>query len=189
MMTEFKQLFPLQVGRVHEACGPGAVAFAAMVCGQVDARVLWLQVGWQTEQLNPMGLVQFMSPKNLVVAQAENHTDLLACTEDGLRSGAANLVVAEVTQTLDLTAGRRLQLAAEQGGSTGILVIPEGAGSNATQTRWHCSPIFRGNHKSEENLTLQHWQLIKNKTGTLNNWKVCWDAKAHRVIVVSEDGE
>ncbi|KZK76854.1 hypothetical protein PsW64_04699 [Pseudovibrio sp. W64] len=189
VMAEFKSFFPLQVSRVHEVCGAGATAFAAMACGQADMRVLWLQTGWQIEQLNPAGLAAFMSPKNLVLVEVENHNDLLACTEDGLRSGAVDLVISVATQKLDLTAGRRLQLAAEQGGSTGILIIPEGAGSNATQTRWHCSPIFKGNHISDKNLTLQHWQLIKNKIGTLSGWKVYWDAKAHRVIVVSEDGQ
>ncbi|MFS8182027.1 ImuA family protein [Pseudovibrio denitrificans] len=189
MMTEFQDVFPLQKNRVHEACGPGAIGFAAMACGQDDMTVLWLQAGWQSEQLNPVGLMSFMSPKNLTLVQTESHKDLLACTEDGLRSGAVKLVVCELSQDLDLTAGRRLQLAAEEGGSTGILVIPEGAGSNATQTRWHCSPIFGGDHKTDKNLTLQHWRLIKNKSGTLSGWKVFWDAEAHRVIVVSKDGE
>ncbi len=188
-MTKLEQVFPLQAQRVHEVCGAGAFSFAAMACGQVDATILWLQSGWQTEQLNPTGLTQFVSPKKLVMVHADTHKDLLACSEDGLRSGAVSLVICEVTQKLDLTAGRRLQLAAEEGGSTGILIIPEGAGSNATQTRWHCSPIFEGGHTSNKNLTLQDWQLIKNKSGTLTNWKVYWDAKTHRVIVVSEDGK
>ncbi|KZL04617.1 hypothetical protein PsAD2_04701 [Pseudovibrio axinellae] len=188
-MPQFDSLFPLQKGRVHEACGASAHSFAAMACGQAGGKILWLQAGWQAEQVNPSGLAQFMDPKCLLLARPDDQKSLLACAEDGLRSGALSFVVVESLQPLDLTAGRRLQLAAEEGQSTGIMLIPDGMGSNATQTRWCCSPMFHGVDEQEKNLTLQLWELIKNKRGTLCSWEVCWDAKAHRVIVVSEVGE
>jgi protein ImuA len=57
-------------------------------------------------------------------------------------------------------------------------------GSNAAETRWRCIPLF-----DPEDSTLQSWELIKNKSGTIGAWTILWDAQAHRVIVVSEVGK
>lgn len=195
MMTELKELFPLEVCRAHEVCGAGASAFAAMACSanQKNSKraVLWLQLDWQTSSLNPTGLMPFCDPSRIILAKVKNHQALLSCTEEALRSTAVSHVVTELHHPLDLTAGRRLQLAAKVGHTTSILIIPEEMGSNAAQTRWRCSPELMLSVSDEQNpitngLTVQHWELIKNKKGTLSSWKVSWDAQAHRVIVVSE---
>lgn len=188
-MAYFNDVFPLQKGRVHEVFGASACSFVAMACGQADGDVLWLQLNWLTEQVNPIGFSSFMDPRHLIQAKADDQKSLLACAEDGLRSRALDFVVIESSQTLDLTAGRRLQLAAEEGQTTGIILISDGMGSNATQSRWRCSPMFHRSDVQQKNLTLQRWELIKNKRGTLGIWEVYWDAKTHRVIVVSEIGE
>jgi len=119
-----------------------------------------------------------------LLALGQDHTDILALAEEALRSGAVATVVAELTKPLDLTAGRRLQLAAEAGGALGILLIGDDMGSNAAETRWRCTPLF-----DPDDSTLQHWELIKNKSGTLAAWKVRWDDAAHSVTVVRETGE
>ena len=59
-------------------------------------------------------------------------------------------------QTPTLKAGRRLQLAAGQGRATGIMIIPQGMGSNAAQTRWDARPKF-----STPNDALMQWSLVK----------------------------
>ena len=87
----------------------------------------------------------------------------------------------ELNAPLDLTAGRRLQLAAKTGRSLGIALIPEGMGSNAAETRWQCAPVF-----DPQDSTLQRWELIKNKSGTLGVWNVRWSASSRRINVVSE---
>ena len=91
------------------------------------------------------------------------------------------VVVTQLTKPVDLTAGRRLQLAAEAGKTLGVFLIPEGMGSNATETRWRCLPYF-----DAQDSTLHRWQLIKNKSGTLGGWVVRWDEQARRIIVVSK---
>lgn len=145
---------------------------------------MWVREAWRSDSINPQGAAAFVNPDDLLVARAKDQTELLAVAEEALRSGAVDLVVLEVSKAVDLTAGRRLQLAAETGKATALAIIPEGMGSNAAESRWHCTPVF-----DPEDSTLQRWQLIKNKSGTLGDWNVRWDAEARRVIVVSQAGQ
>lgn len=188
MTAQFKQWFPPKAGRVHEASGPAAWGFAAMLSGLGKGPVLWITEAWETACINPVGLSVFMDPANLLTAKGKDQIEVLAVAEEALRDGSVPLVVLELTKPLDLTAGRRLQLAAEAGKSTGLCLIPEGMGSNAAETRWHCTPLYDVAARGGDS-TLQRWQLIKNKSGTLGSWDVRWDQTARRVIVVSPAGE
>lgn len=185
----FRNAFPLRAGRVHEVCGPGATAFAAVTCARARAGALiWIRESWQAEGLNPLGLVDFFDPARLVLANAPSAVDVLAVAEEALRDGAVALVLLEVTRPLDLREGRRLQLAAQAGGTTGLCLIPEGMGSNAAESRWQVAPLLdqgpgRPDHATDS--TLMRWQLIKNKSGTLGAWDVRWNRKTYRLDVVS----
>ena len=120
------------------------------------------------------------------MARTKGQTDALAVAEEALKDGAVALVVVEVTRPLDLREGRRLQLAARAGGTTGLCLIPDGMGSNAAETRWHAAPVF---DPRKEDSTLMRWEIIKNKSGTLGAWNVRWDQQTHRLHVVSPVGE
>ncbi len=181
MTTDFSKYFPLRVGRTHEVCGPSTLPFVFALGGQLGGSVMWIHEDWQTQQINPAGFATFIDPHNLLVAKAKNQTDVLAASEEALRSGAVSLVAMELTKPIGLTQGRRLQLAAKAGKSIGLCIIPEGMGSNAAETRWHCASLF-----NPQDSTLQRWEITKNKSGTLTTWDVKWDAQARRVIVVSE---
>lgn len=174
---------PLRPARVHEVCGPGATSFAAVACAQSEGPLLWLRGDWQAGTLDPVGLSSICDPARVLIARAKNQTDMLAVAEEALRDGAVTLVVIEITRPLDLREGRRLQLAAKAGQTTGLCLIPEGAGSPASETRWHCAPVF--NPKGQPDSTLMRWEIIKNKLGTLGVWYVRWDAAAHRLDMVS----
>lgn len=152
---------------------------------------MWVRPHWLSEMPNPAGLSAWLDPSRLLLAQARDQTEVLAVAEDALRDGAAPLVVITLTESLSLTAGRRLQLAAEAGGATGLCLIPEGMGSPAAETRWHCAPVFdaRTDAQARPDSTLQCWRLIKNKEGTLGAWHVRWDATARRLVVVSPVGQ
>lgn len=132
--------------------------------------------------LLPAGVARFLSPARLIVIRAGSEQDVLWATEEVLRAGAAGLVVGAPEKPLSLTMGRRLQLAAEAGRSMGIMLIREGAGSNAAETRWHCGA-------EPGDSTLQRWELKKNKAGTTGSWIVVWDEAARSVRMVSKAGE
>lgn len=181
MPVRFSDVFPLKPTRYHEVTGAGAHSFASACCGNTAGTAIWFVEGWVTEVVNPLGLQTHCEPHQVLVGKCGNPTDVLAATEESLRSGVVSLVIAELTKPLSLTAGRRLQLAAEAGGSTGLMIVSDGMGSNATQTRWHVSPTF-----SSDDSTQMRWSLIKNKSGTCADWEVRWDETARRISVVSE---
>ena len=187
MPTEFHRVFPLRPARVHEVCGPGATAFAA-IAAAAAAPVLWVCEAWRTETLTPLGLTPILDPAGLLVACTPGQPDSLAVAEEALRDGSAPVVVVEITRPLDLREGRRLQLAAGTGKATGLCLIPEGMGSNAAETRWRCAPVFDPAAAPSDS-TLMRWELIRNKTGTLGTWHVRWDAASHRLDVVPPVGE
>lgn len=186
-MPQHITAFPLRSARVHEACGPLAIGLAAGAAAQAGS-ALWIQPSWQPRTLNPEGLATYIDPSRLLLVQVADQTDALAVAEEGLRDGALPLVVVELTAPVSLTAGRRLQLAAQAGQTTGLCLIPEGMGSPAAETRWHCAPVPDPDSTPEDS-TLQRWQLIKNKSGTLGAWHVRWDAETRRLTVVSPAGE
>lgn len=184
MPVDLFRNFPPRRSRSHEACGAGAVFFAFALGAQAGGHVMWVRQGWRAELIDPSGAAAIVDPANLLLANAKDQTDALAASEEALRSGAVRLVVTELGRPLGLKAGRRLQLAAEAGGATGLCLLPEGMGSNAAETRWHCQPVF-----APGDSTLQRWELIKNKSGTLGAWHVRWDRAARRLRVVCPAGE
>jgi protein ImuA len=175
---------PLAPARVHEVGGPGAAAFAAIQAATRAGSLVWIQPAHVPETLLPAALAHFHSPERLLLVIAPNETDLLWATEEALRSGAADFVVAAPEKPLTLLGGRRLQLAAEAGRTTGLMLIREGQGSPTAETRWHAAPVW-----DARDSTLLRWSLIKNKRGTFGDWTVRWDDAAHSVTVVSSAGE
>lgn len=176
--------FPLKPARAHEAQGPGAPFFALTVCGLQARPCLWISERWQSDRLNPQGVAPFLDPARLILADTSNHMENLASAEEALRSAGFGVVVTRLSEPLTLFTGRRLSLAAQAGQTLGIFLIPEGAGSPAAETRWHCAPYF-----SAKDSTLHRWQLIKNKSGTLKEWAIRWDEKTRDISVVSEAPE
>ena len=156
----------LMTARVHEAVGTGRRAFALALAGQLSGPVLWIHDAARTNPLYPPGLAEILDPARLVLANATGITALLQVTDEALRSGAVPLVVTELPQAPDLTASRRLQLAAGTGGGRGLCLIPEGRlCTNAAETRWMCMPmpgIGTGG---------QQWEALKNKRGRLITWQ------------------
>ncbi|WP_353308767.1 hypothetical protein [Shimia sp. NS0008-38b] len=180
--------FPPIKTRTHEVCGAGAYMFAFALAARCGGPVLWIREGWDKHQINPVGFAGFVNPSEVMVCITQTQLDTLAIAEESLRSKAVSLVVMALNKPIGLTEGRRLQLAAQAGESTGLAIIPDGMGSNAAQTRWRCSPIFDADQRAEDS-TLQSWELIKNKSGTLGAWHVLWDAASHRIVMVSPSGK
>lgn len=173
--------FPLRRGRAHEVYGAGAVGFAMMSCAQVAGTILWIGPQWQRDRINPDGFASYADPARLLLAHADSQDKILQIAEEGLRNDALSLVIMELDRPLTLTAGRRLQLAAEAGETVGLSIVSKRALNNTAETRWHCEPVY-----DPQDSTCQQWCLKKNKSGTLGTWNVRWDAKARRIRVVSK---
>ncbi|MBK8439267.1 MAG: hypothetical protein IPL38_07035 [Rhodobacter sp.] len=134
-------------GRVHEVCGPARAVLAAMVMERSEGPVLWVFPGWLPDRVYPGGLVEFANPARLIMARARRPEDILWTVEEGLRSGAVPLVVAELPTPPALTPVRRMNLAAEAGAEVahhwrriaplGLLLTPQDGGAQGAESRWH----------------------------------------------------
>lgn len=158
----------IRPGRVHEAMGAGGRVFALALALGLAGPVIWLQERRARAMLCPQGVAPLVDPARLILVRAPDGLALLQLVEEALRSGAAPLVVAELGQAPDLTASRRLQLAAGAGGGRGLCLLPEGGARNtAAETRWLCLPV-----PGEGGGAGQLWELVKNKRGRLGAWLV-----------------
>lgn len=178
------RFFPPANARTHEVCGAGAFVFTFALAARLGGEILWVRKAWETVQPNPNGFADFINPASVIICNAKDQREVLAVAEEALRSGAVTFVVMTLSQPIGLTEGRRLQLAARDGKSTGLAIIPEEMGSNAAETRWRCNSVF-----DPKDSTLQKWELIKNKSGTLGVWHVRWDTASRRLIMVSPAGK
>lgn len=173
--------FTLVRKRVHEAEGRGRRAFALFQAARHPGPLIWILPSHAPEMPMLRGLPRGVGER-LHLLRPVGETDLLWCVEEALRADPVNLVIAEPSSPLPLTAGRRLQLAAEAGRTTGLMLIRQDAGSNATETRWNCEPLASPAADS----TLHRWALIKNKKGTLGSWTVNWNGTSATFHMVSE---
>ncbi len=113
----------LRMGCLHEFAGEGAEAFAAILSGRLKGPVLWCADALAGSELYPPGLAAFgLDYRRLILVRCRKPREILAAMEDGLRCRALAAVVGELSAAVDLTASRRLQLAAENSGVTGFIV-------------------------------------------------------------------
>ncbi|MFN4130365.1 MAG: ImuA family protein [Paracoccaceae bacterium] len=180
--------FTLTKGRVHEAEGPGRRSFALFQTLRHPGAVLWVLPAHEPQRPMLRGLPAGLSER-LLLLTPKTETDLLWCVEESLRAAPVALVIAEPQQVLSLTAGRRLQLAAEAGRTTGLMLIREGQGSSATETRWRCEPMAAPATHAAADSTLHRWSLSKNKRGTTGNWVLNWHGASAAFDLVPEVGE
>ena len=176
--------FTLMSGRVHEVEGPGRRSFALFQTLRHPGTVLWVLPTHEPQRPMLRGLPHDLADR-LMVLTPKGETVLLWCVEEALRAAPVALVIAEPQQALSLTAGRRLQLAAEAGRTTGLMLIRDSQGSNATETRWRCEPAPATSADS----TLHQWSLNKNKSGTLGFWTVNWNGATAALNLVPPAGE
>jgi protein ImuA len=128
-------------GALHEIVGEGADRAAAsgfvirlLVGLAVQGPVLWCLAD---PELYGPGLQRLgLAPDRLILARTRRDTDLLWAMEEGLKTPGLAAVLGE-PQRLDLTASRRLQLAAESAGGLGLVLRPaDGGKATAAVTRW-----------------------------------------------------
>lgn len=165
----------LPLARLHELCGPARHTLAMLVAAATQGPVLWISPTWCAATLNPDGMQPFVDPARFVFAKAQRPDDILWTLEETLRSGAAQLAVADLSGPPGLTAVRRLHLAAETGAAKGagaaplgIILTPETGGAPGIETRWHMAPRHGG--------TALGWTLdrARARTAPIRNWRITW---------------
>lgn len=118
------------------------IAGIAARAGGPAANILW---AFGRRDLFAPGLARAgLGPNRLIHAEAGRDPDILAVMEEGLRHGGLCAVVGEVGR-IGMTATRRLQLAAEEGGTIALLL-----------RRWrrgHADPL------AEPSAALTRWRI------------------------------
>ena len=144
----------LRLGALHEVAGGGpgavhgaaAVLFVAGVLARLPGPVLWCLR--QRDLFAPALAGVGLHPERVIYAEAGDEKGVLGVLEDGLRHGGLAAVVGEVGG-LAMTASRRLQLVAEEGGVTAFAVrrwrSPAAAADygqpTASVSRWRVSAL------------------------------------------------
>jgi protein ImuA len=171
----------LPLGYLHEVFGPPGdaarfgfvTALAARLAGS-EGRVFWC-CGRGQELGAPygVGLRHFgLSPAQIIFAAAERPVDALWAMEEVLRSGLFAAVIGEEVAP-DITASRRLQLAAEIG-TTPVFILPlKEQHSLVAPVRWHIASL-----PADDNQPRWQMDLQRCRGGTPRTWRVNWDDAA-----------
>ncbi|QCG86861.1 ImuA family protein [Azospirillum sp. TSH100] len=196
----------LPLGCLHavaaEAPGAGTGFAAALLARLATPRTpaLWILRG---RDLYAPGLVAYgLTPDRLVAVRAVRAIDAQWAMEEALRCSALAAVLGEL-EGLDLTASRRLQLAAESSGVTGFLLdlgaaAPGGRhrrseGLSAAVTRWRLKAVPSLDEEEDTApravgvppvLGMPCWSvaLERCRGGRPGDWTLAWDGVGWRDV-------
>jgi len=135
-------------GAVHEFLAPGgraaARSVALLTATRAADRQRWIFYLDTTQDFYPPGAAQLGVPlERLLVIRAPRQAEALWVAEQSLRCRGVAAVILPLW-SLDAQASRRLQLAAEAGGTLGLLIrSDEGRGFTFAATRLRFDPLRR----------------------------------------------
>lgn len=159
---------------MHEVIGAAAPAFALYLARRTGKSLIWISTLEQETAPFPDTLKLQENPMIFVQCKRQ---DAAWALEQILRANAAPVVIAEMTDPPDFTASRRLQLAAREGQTLGLLLLrPRRTGrlpTSAAETRWRITPA---SSHCPWDAPEYHFELQKNKIGPLGQWEIKWDA-------------
>jgi protein ImuA len=182
----------LALGAMHEVFAAGrhsaaATGFVTGLMGRAAARrpLVWIRQDFaeiESGALSMSGLAELgLDPRLLVTVRAADVDTALKTAADALACDALGVVVLEVSgeaRQLDLVASRKLTLAAQMSGVTGLVlrVAAEPLPSTA-ETRW----IVRAAHSPPSAQPASAWgapvfdaQLVRNRHGPVGRWIMEW---------------
>ena len=160
----------LAKGRVHEVLGDSVESFVLSVAAAASGPVVWAGLGRDLASLCPAGMQPFIDPARLLITQGVSRADVLFAAEQALRCVGVACVVVQMEHGPDLKESRRLQLAAEEGGTIGLVLINGRAQTSAAETRWACNAITQDRH----NAHMWQWACLKHRKGATGLWHVTW---------------
>ena len=211
------EVFPaggLPLGCWHEVGGEGleietgaaAGAFVATVARPLAERgaVVWVM---RRGDLYAPGLAGFGFPADrLIQVRARDEAQALAALEDALGAAGVAAAIGEAG-AVDLTAGRRLQLACERRGATGFLIhrrpfggpprkadpdAATGSGSgSAAATRWTIAPVLSEPAPGVPGLGAPRWRadLKRCRGGRPGSWILEMNDGPYPLRVVARLGD
>ena len=157
----------LAKGRVHEVMGDSADMFAILTASRLSGPIIWIGLSRDIGSLAPTALQAFLDPARIILTEGISRSEVLWAAEQALRSSCAQCVVIELSQGPNLRESRRLQIAAQEGGGIGLILIHGRAHTSACETRWQCEASNAGDET-------WLWSLTKNRKGELGAWQVHW---------------
>ncbi len=174
--------------KIGGALNGAVTAFAAAIAGKAQhtrARpIVWIapRTG-PRESLYAPGLAGFgLDPSDLIAVRVPPGSDFAATAlwamEEALRAPAVGLVCAEI-EAMDLTASRRLQLAAEAGGGLGLLLRRDVGNTlppTACISRWRIAALPGGPAEYSNLPGAARWQaeLLRARGGRPKTWQLEW---------------
>ncbi|MFC7611212.1 ImuA family protein [Teichococcus aestuarii] len=160
-------------GALHEvqATDAGAgLAFCALVLARTEGPILWIAP--RPDSVWAPGSVALgLGPDRLLIAHYKTAADGLWTMEKALRCPALGGAVLELDR-LDMTATRRLQLAAEGSPRIGLLLRnAAGHGPSSAVTRWRVGSL-------PDAAARPRWQLelLRCRAGRPASWQARWAA-------------
>ena len=157
----------LAKGRIHEATGEGVFGFALSVAARLKGPIIWIVPKYGAASLCPAGLTSFLDPGRIVKVTVLNVREALWSAEQALCLAGAPCVILEIHDGPDLRESRRLQIAAEETGALGLVLIKGSARTSAAQTRWKCT-------SAQDPSCQAFWELTKSKDGQHGRWRVTY---------------
>ncbi|NBB63894.1 hypothetical protein GVN18_32020 [Pseudomonas sp. ODNR1LW] len=175
---------------VYAAATPDATAALGFALGLVrraadDRPVVWgvqTMAGLETGQIHGPGLRELgLNPGRLVLVRVKEMKDLLAAGEEALSSGAAGAVLLTAwgaSPALNLTATRRLSMAAGQGRATALLIrLAAQPQPSAAETRWRVrGALSRALEAEAPGHPTYAVELLRHRLGAQpRTWIMEWD--------------
>jgi protein ImuA len=138
----------------------------------------------------PPGLVTFgLQPDRICFLDLSREKDALWAAEEALRCKPVTAVVAEIAN-IDLTASRRLQLAAEHNGAPAFLMRsnPKSLGATASVTRWRIKPLpsIAPDGLPGIGFTSFDVELLKVRGGRPGQWQLEWRGNAFHDVPLTQ---
>jgi protein ImuA len=181
----------LALAAVHEVFAEGhqsaaATGFIASLAGRVAPRrpLVWVRQDFSEIELGALSMSGWaelgLDPRCVVSVRAADAEAALRTAADALACDAVGAVVLEVwgeVRQLDLVASRKLTLAAQASGVTGLLLrVAAQQKPSTAETRWivraaHSPPSADG---SAWGAPVFDAELVRNRHGPLGRWIMEW---------------
>lgn len=167
----------------HAAACSGFIAGILHTLMRHGGACLWISA---SRSLFPPSLKLFgVEPHRIIFIDLQQEKDVLWAMEEALKCEGLSAVIGEVRE-IGLSASRRLQLAVEKSGVTGLILRNDARSLSATSciARWQIKPISSKLENDMPGVGFPRWNvaLLKVRNGNPGNWDIEWSAGKFNLI-------